>query len=131
MKLNTILKEDGAMLTFNHLNSKQIYLLRKMDHDLFNLDDASPADWATLSSLQDLGLVDDEYELTPTGKRGAEIGHKVGSQDRQDAAKTDAMLGRTGGQAQRYTDTGEDEEVQDDEPGAFQNRWQDIKDRDD
>jgi hypothetical protein len=130
MKLRSVLRES-AVLTFRDLNSMQVGVLKKIakSGDDF-LDMATPNEMATLDSLKDLNLVDDSYELTPTGQRAAELGTKYGSSDRRQAGKQDSMLGREGGQAQRYTDqgeTGEDAAGDTGEPGSFRDRWEDVK----
>lgn len=132
MQLKTVLKEN-AMLTFRDLSSFQIAMVKKIADGNFDLDNLMPKDWAIMDQLQDLGLIDAQYNLTPVGSRAAELGKKFGSTDLRRARETDKMLGRTGSPAHSYSNGNEmeGEEITADEPGSFQNRWGDIRDRDD
>lgn len=131
MKLKAILKEDGAVLTFRDLNSMQIALIKKLAKGEIDYENLSPNAWAVINSLQDLDLVDQQLNLTQKGVRASEIASKVGGTDLRRAGVRDRMLGRTGGQPQRYTDTDDGEDATSTEPGAFQDQWGSVRDRDD
>jgi hypothetical protein len=131
MKLRSILKEEGAMLTFRMTSPFQRALAVKIANGNLDYDNLSPKDWATLDSLQDLGLVGDDHQLTGTGQRLAELTKKFGGLDVKHAGQRDRKLGRTGGPAGRYTDNDDGEVATEEEPGAFQDQWGSVRDRDD
>lgn len=132
MKLKAILKEEGEMLTFRMLNPFQRAMTVKIAKGNLDYDNLSQKDWVTLDSLKDLGLVDDGDQLTSSGQKAAHLTQKYGGLDVRGAQRRDQQLGRTGGNAQRYTDVddGEDD-MAGAETGAFQDQWGSVRDRDD
>jgi hypothetical protein len=128
MKLKTVLKEH-AMLTYRDLESLQKYMLVRLDSGNLDYDNISAKDWATINGLQDLSLVDDSLELTPIGKRAAELGKKYGTFDTKRAGERDRKLGRTGGPATRYTDdenAGDEVDPNSADAAPFRDRWEDV-----
>lgn len=130
MKLNAVLKEDGAVRTFRDLEPFQVAMIKKLAKGNVDFENLSPNNWATVYQLQDLGLVDQQFGLTNTGVRANEIASRIGGTDLRRARTRDQMLGRTGGPAQRYTDT-DDGEEETTEPGGFQDQWGSVRERDD
>lgn len=130
MKLNAVLKEDGAVRTFRDLEPFQVAMIKKMAKGGVDFENLSPNNWATVYQLQDLGLLDQQFGLTDKGARANEIASKIGGTDLRRARVRDQKLGRTGAPAQRYTDV-DDGEEEVSEPGSFQDQWGSVRERDD
>lgn len=132
MKLNVVLKEDGAVRTFRDLEPFQVAMIKKLAKGNVDFENLSPNNWATVYQLQDLGLVDQNFDLTDKGARANEIANRIGGTDLRRARTRDRLLGRTGGPAQRYTDVDDDEDdTNTDEPDGFQDQWGSVRERDD
>ena len=131
MKLKAILQEEGAVLTYNMLNSLQRSVVRKIADGRLNLDNLTPAQWQVVDSVQDLGLVNSDYTLTDKGVAAAHLHKKYGSPEAKRAGVRDRKLGRTGGMAQRFTGSEEGDDVPETEAGGFQDQWGSVRDRDD
>jgi hypothetical protein len=84
MKIENILSEDFtptqtvAPLKFKDLNTLQIRTLKRIASGQVDVDTASEKEYDIMADLHDLGLLDDEYNLSQSGDKAVKIADKLG-----------------------------------------------------
>lgn len=85
--LETKQKVVEISLDFNDLSSIQIGALRAIHDGRLDFDNASDRMQNVLYDLQDFNLIDDFYELTPTGQKAVKLAMEIGGSERRQAAQ--------------------------------------------
>lgn len=82
MKVNEILNESTKVfevkLDFNDLSTVQVAALKAIDDGRLDFDNASDRMLDVLYDLQDFNLLDQMFELTPTGGKAVRLTKKLG-----------------------------------------------------
>lgn len=96
MKIQNILSEDfqtqvastpAPKIKFSDLNTLQVRVLQRMADGILNVDNAKESEYDIMSDLAELGLLDQEYELTKAGLKAVDIAKKLGGSAELLAAK--------------------------------------------
>jgi hypothetical protein len=87
MKIQNILSEDfeaqvaatpAPKIKFNDLNSLQVGILQRMADGSVTVDNATDKQYDIMADLAELGLLDQEYQLTKAGQKAVAIAQKLG-----------------------------------------------------
>lgn len=103
MHIQEILNEEVAQVTaptvtFNDLNTLQVRTLLRIANGEVDVDSASEKEYDIMTDLVDLGLLDQEYQLSQRGSNAVLIAKKLGGSAEVQAARqrTQAMQNATG-----------------------------------
>lgn len=87
MKIQNILSEDfqaqvaatpAPKIKFSDLNSLQVGILQRMADGSVTIDNATDKQYDIMADLAELGLLDQEYQLTKAGQKAVAIAQKLG-----------------------------------------------------
>lgn len=87
MKIQNILSEDfqaqvaatpAPKIKFSDLNSLQVGILQRMADGSVTVDNATDKQYDIMADLAELGLLDQEYQLTKAGQKAVAIAQKLG-----------------------------------------------------
>lgn len=86
MKIQNILSEDfqaqtataAPKIKFSDLDTLQVRVLQRMADGILNVDNAKESEYDIMADLAELGLLDQEYELTKAGQKAVSIAKQVG-----------------------------------------------------
>lgn len=95
MKIQNILSEDfqaqvatpAPKIKFSDLNTLQVRVLQKLADGSLDVDTASDSEYDIMADLAELGLLDNEYQLTKAGQKAVAIAQKLGGSAELLAAK--------------------------------------------
>lgn len=108
MKLNQVLKENefskdlkrtlkeqrGGRLNFNDLSPMQVAAIRGIADGRVDFENASDKMLDVMDELQDLGVLNQQYELTGMGQKAAELAQKHGSLEKRKAQQRVQQRGK-------------------------------------
>lgn len=87
MKIQNILSEDfqaqvaatpAPKIKFSDLNSLQVGILQRMADGSVTIDNATDKQYDIMADLAELGLLDQDYQLTKAGQKAVAIAQKLG-----------------------------------------------------
>ncbi len=87
MKIQNILSEDfqaqvaanpAPKIKFSDLNSLQVRVLQRMADGTLDVDNAKDTEYDIMADLAELGLLDQDYQLTKAGQKAVDIAQKLG-----------------------------------------------------
>lgn len=87
MKIQNILSEDfqaqvaatpAPKIKFSDLDTLQVRVLQKLADGSLDVDAAKDSEYDIMADLAELGLLDQEYQLTKAGQKAVAIAQKLG-----------------------------------------------------
>lgn len=96
MRIQVLLNEEAfptTSISFGDLNTLQVRTLLRLADGSVDIDTASEKEYDIMSDLYDLGLLDQEYNLSERGQKAVAIAQKRGgSAEVQDAKRRQERL---------------------------------------
>lgn len=96
MKIQNILSEDfqaqvaatpAPKIKFSDLDTLQVRVLQKLADGSIDVDTAKDSEYDIMADLAELGLLDQDYQLTKAGQKAVAIAQKLGGSAELLAAK--------------------------------------------
>lgn len=96
MKIQNILAEDfggqvaataAPKIKFSDLDTLQVRILQKLADGSLDVESAKDSEYDIMADLAELGLLDQEYQLTKAGQKAVAIAQKLGGSAELLAAK--------------------------------------------
>jgi hypothetical protein len=113
---------NGALdeLSFSDLTPQQVGILLRMSSGDLSYDLASDTEMDMMDELRDIGLLDDEWELSREGQAAARLASETGGSHDLQKSRERASMGDIDLDIDQNIDLGNGDEFQDDEEFKFQ-----------